>query len=41
MPVRALYYSKTTNKPAIQHTAEEEILEMEPVINALANVLGY
>jgi len=40
MPVRALYYSKTTNKPSIQHTREEEILEMKPVIDALAKVLG-
>jgi len=39
MPVRALYYSKTTNKPAIQHTEEEEILEMKPVIDALVSVL--
>lgn len=35
MPVRALYISKTTNKPAIQHTHEEELEEMLPVINAL------
>jgi inosine/xanthosine triphosphate pyrophosphatase family protein len=39
MPVRALYISKTTNKPAIQHTKEEEILEMKPVIDALVKVL--
>ena len=39
MPVRALYYSKTTNKPAIIHTEEEEILEMKPVIDALIKVL--
>lgn len=39
MPVRALYYSKTTNKPAIQHTKEEELLEMKPVIDALVKVL--
>lgn len=41
MPVRALYYSKATNKPSIQHTEEEEILEMKPVITALAQVLGF
>lgn len=41
MPVRALYYSKTTNKPSIQHTEEEEILEMKPVIDALSKVLRY
>lgn len=39
LPVRALYYSKTTNKPAIQHTEEEEMLEMKPVIDALIAVL--
>jgi hypothetical protein len=39
MPVRALYYSKSTNKPAIQHTHEEEIIEMRPVIDALTRVL--
>jgi len=39
MPVRALYISKTTNKPAIQHTKEEEILEMKPVIDALIKIL--
>jgi len=39
MPVRALYYSKTTNKPALQHSKEEEILEMKPVIDALIKVL--
>lgn len=41
MPIRALYYSKTTNKPAIQHTREEEISEMKPVIDALNEVLGH
>ena len=39
LPIRVLYYSKTTNKPAIQHTEEEEILEMKPVIDALVKVL--
>ena len=39
MPIRALYYSKTTNKPAINHTKEEEILEMGPIIDALTKVL--
>lgn len=41
MPVRALYYSKMTNKPAVLHTEEDEIKEMEPVINALKNILNY
>ncbi len=39
MPVRALYYSKATGKPVIQHTKEEELLEMQPVIDALRIVL--
>lgn len=39
MPIRALYISKTTNKPSIQHTEEEEILELKPVTNALLEVL--
>lgn len=38
MPVRALYYSKITGKPAIQHTKEEEIQEMQPVMSALREV---
>ena len=41
MPVRALYYSKTTNKPAIEHTPEEEILEMKPTIKALISILDH
>lgn len=40
MPVRALYYSKATDKAAALHTEEEEVLEMKPVIDALAPVLG-
>jgi inosine/xanthosine triphosphate pyrophosphatase family protein len=39
MPVRALYYSKDSGKPAIQHTPEEEQLELKPVIDALAKIL--
>lgn len=39
MPVRCLYISKDTNKPAILHTPEEEIKEMTPVINALKEIL--
>lgn len=39
MPVRCLYISKTTNKPSIQHTKEEEMLELRPVTDALCNVL--
>lgn len=41
MPVRALYYSKITNKPAVLHTEEDEIKEMTPVIKALKNILVY
>jgi len=40
MPVRALYISKTTNKPAIQHSKEEELLELKPVTDALLDVLA-
>lgn len=39
MPVRALYISKLTNKPAIQHDKEEEFLELKPVTDALFKVL--
>lgn len=39
MPIRALYISKTTNKPAIQHTEEEELKEMKPVVAALVKIL--
>ena len=39
MPVRALYYSKATNKPAILQTEEEELVEMKPVIEALSEIL--
>lgn len=40
MPVRALYISKTTNKPAVQHNKEEELLELKPVTDALAKILA-
>lgn len=39
MPVRALYYSKITNKPSILHTEEEEIEEMKPILEALNELL--
>ncbi|MBI5400719.1 MAG: hypothetical protein HZB12_01200 [Candidatus Yonathbacteria bacterium] len=39
MPVRALYISKETNKPAIQHSVEEEIFEMKPITDALLKLL--
>ncbi|MDO8566173.1 MAG: non-canonical purine NTP pyrophosphatase [Candidatus Moranbacteria bacterium] len=39
MPVRALYISKATNKPAVQHTQKEEQLEMKPIIDALSRLL--
>jgi|SRR6185369_1439245 len=41
MPVRALYISKSTNKPAIRHSEEEELEEMKPVIDALSKVLAF
>lgn len=40
MPVRALYISKTTNKPSIQHTPEEEVLELQPITDALKKILS-
>lgn len=39
MPVRALYISKATNKPALTHTPEEELAEMQPLTEALAQIL--
>lgn len=41
MPVRALYISKTTNKPSIQHTEEEEWQELQPIIVALKELLEW
>lgn len=38
-PVRALYYSVVTGKPAALHTPEQEHQEMVPVIEALRVVL--
>lgn len=35
MPLRALYISKATGKPALTHTESEELLEMRPVMDAL------
>ncbi|MFA6364851.1 MAG: non-canonical purine NTP pyrophosphatase [Candidatus Paceibacterota bacterium] len=40
MPVRALYISKITNKPSLQHTPEEELLELKPVTDALIKILS-
>lgn len=39
MPVRALYISKITNKPALFHSLDEERLEMEPVVVTLIDLL--
>lgn len=38
-PIRSLYISKTTNKPAVLHTKEEEILELKPITDALFKLL--
>lgn len=38
-PMRALYISKTTGKPALSHTHDEELLEMKPVTDALLSIL--
>ncbi len=39
MPLRPLYISKMTGKPAIQHTLEEEDYELTPVREALLSLL--
>jgi len=39
-PMRALYISKTTNKPSVLHTKEEEILELKPITDALFRILS-
>lgn len=39
LPVRALYISKTTNKPALHHTKEEELLELKANIDALRAII--
>ncbi|MDP4008813.1 MAG: non-canonical purine NTP pyrophosphatase [bacterium] len=40
LPVRALYISKATGKPAALHTQEEELLELAPIMKALARLLS-
>ncbi len=35
-PLRPLYISKTTNKPVVHHTEEEELIEVAPIKEALA-----
>lgn len=39
LPVRALYISKATNKPSLQQTKKEELLELKPVTDALKKIL--
>ncbi len=39
MPLRALYISKATGKPALNHTESEELLEMRPVMDALVALI--
>ncbi len=38
-PIRALYISKTTVKPAINHTEEESFLEIVPIKEALSELI--
>ncbi len=38
-PMRALYISKTTNKPALLHTEKEEFLEINPIREALRKLI--
>ncbi len=40
LPMRALYISRTTNKPSIQHKKEEELLELKPITDALTKILS-
>lgn len=40
-PIRALYISKDTNKPAVLHTKEEEFLELKPITDALFKLLTH
>jgi len=40
MPMRALYISKGTNKPVSQHTPEDDLLEMQPIIAALGKIFA-
>lgn len=40
LPIRALYISKATGKPAVQQSEEEELLELQPVTDALRDVLS-
>lgn len=38
-PMRSLYICKDTNKPAVEHTEEEERQELEPIMKALIDIL--
>ncbi len=37
-PLRPLYISKTTNKPVVHHTEEEELIEVAPIKDALESL---
>lgn len=34
LPVRGLYISKASGKPALEHTPEDELLELRPIVDA-------
>lgn len=38
LPVRALYISKATGKPAVLHSLEEELLELKPLSDAIRSL---
>lgn len=38
-PIRALYISKTTNKPAAAHTEEDELIEIQPICSVFERLL--
>lgn len=40
MPVRRLYISKATGKPALSHTPQEELVELQSIVDALEELLA-
>jgi hypothetical protein len=40
LPVRAMYISKATGKPAVLHSEEEELVELKPLTDAITSLLN-
>jgi XTP/dITP diphosphohydrolase len=40
LPIRALYISRASGKPALQQSEEEDLLELQPVTDALHDILS-